>query len=727
MIDSQDDLGPLPQADTNSVLQSISFAALRDALPAHLFVLRHEPGPDAGVDCCVELVVETFYSNMRSQIQVKATKDAKYNPDGSISFAADVSNINYLLAELNSLYVLYVDQTKELRYLWVMDEIMRIEQKTPMWKHQKTVTLRFQHKLDEISHQNIHDRIYVKSKNNRKLQESIYRAGATLDDVIALVASGPRPPTITVHYPEAHADIDSSRDLINDGLFEHAIKSLKNLKAKYWHQYNEREKYRIDIYMGHAHEYLGEIVNAADCYFDAIAHQPSDDEARSLEANGHFLLGNGAKAIELCDRILADSPLSVPGITMKLRAMPDETTYEELIKLIPEDLANSVDILRQVIERGLRLRCFRQAEEKARTAMAQEPDEVGHKRMVAVAVLHDVSSMRNAAAGRNPTELEIRRLHEAEQLLTHCLKFAKRESDIFEIRYNRAEVRLQIGDLNGAETDFRLVSESDSCHPGHVIRHASVLRRQGRLDDTIILLKPYVSAGLNPQLCVLMGQLLGSRNKYGDVDEAIKILRLGMPHARQANIQIRTDMVYMLMLNLSLAKKSVEILDLADNMQEGFVSDAVVMALRIEGTGRSKSMNEASVLANQMLEKLGETPTDAERSIVADVISRLGNFAKALEVIKPTIPMGVHSPEAIGVLEWAANCNDHNYIRELCESFRDSGVWNQQCIGFEAIALIQLRRVEEASKIAQIFISRIENPIEAGNARDFFVEIGVPL
>jgi hypothetical protein len=49
-MDDLDDLGPLPVADDNSVLQTESFKALENALPAEHFVLRPEPQSDAGVD-----------------------------------------------------------------------------------------------------------------------------------------------------------------------------------------------------------------------------------------------------------------------------------------------------------------------------------------------------------------------------------------------------------------------------------------------------------------------------------------------------------------------------------------------------------------------------------------------------------------------------------------------------------------------------------------------------
>ena len=57
---------------------------------------------------------------------MKGRAEKKANLDGSVSYSADVSNIHYLLNGLRPIYVLYIAETKELRYAWVQDEVNRI-------------------------------------------------------------------------------------------------------------------------------------------------------------------------------------------------------------------------------------------------------------------------------------------------------------------------------------------------------------------------------------------------------------------------------------------------------------------------------------------------------------------------------------------------------------------------------------------------------------------------
>jgi hypothetical protein len=178
-MDELNDLGPLPESDDNSVLQAESFKALEVALPTDRFVLREEPQPDAGVDRCIELRISGRYTGMRAHVQVKARAETKINSDGSVSYPADVSNLNYLLNGSSPLYVVYLADRRELRYAWVRDEVNRIERETPGWKSQKTVTLRFNALLDESGLQDIHEGIRREARLDREIHDVLSRAAAT--------------------------------------------------------------------------------------------------------------------------------------------------------------------------------------------------------------------------------------------------------------------------------------------------------------------------------------------------------------------------------------------------------------------------------------------------------------------------------------------------------------------------------------------------------------------
>jgi hypothetical protein len=88
------------------------------------------------------MTIEDF-TNFRAQIQLKGTYEQEVNKDGSVSFSIETSNIRYLWNNLTSIYVLYIEPRKELRFVWLKDEIKRLNEENPDWQNQGEVTLRF--------------------------------------------------------------------------------------------------------------------------------------------------------------------------------------------------------------------------------------------------------------------------------------------------------------------------------------------------------------------------------------------------------------------------------------------------------------------------------------------------------------------------------------------------------------------------------------------------------
>lgn len=113
MTNESDSLGPLPRVDEAAVLQTKSFHALRDRLPAERFIIRDERFEDYGVDLTLEVRAGTHATNCRAQVQLKGRTKCEPNADGSFSLPIEVTNLNYLLNGPCPLYVLYRPETRE--------------------------------------------------------------------------------------------------------------------------------------------------------------------------------------------------------------------------------------------------------------------------------------------------------------------------------------------------------------------------------------------------------------------------------------------------------------------------------------------------------------------------------------------------------------------------------------------------------------------------------------
>jgi hypothetical protein len=171
-------LGPLPIADNNGELQRRSFDAFRAALPTARFLFRDEGTDDAGVDASIELLIDSRYTNLRAQVQLKGTASEENNEDGSISLAVRTATLNYLLNGPSPIFILYIFPRNELRFAWARDERRRLDQANRDWMQQETVTIRFEQPITETSLEEIHLRIRQEAQLQRRIHDQIGRAGA---------------------------------------------------------------------------------------------------------------------------------------------------------------------------------------------------------------------------------------------------------------------------------------------------------------------------------------------------------------------------------------------------------------------------------------------------------------------------------------------------------------------------------------------------------------------
>jgi hypothetical protein len=174
--------GPFPTSGREDELQTASLNALRNLLPPSRFRFRDERVDDMGVDGSIELLIDGKNLNMRSQVQLKGTDSTNFNQDGSLSLQVSTSNLNYLLQGPSPLYVVHINPTDELRFVWARDEAIRIESSNSSWRDQDKVSIRITSPLDVAGLDGIAARIFAETRLMRETITAVLTA-ASIDRV----------------------------------------------------------------------------------------------------------------------------------------------------------------------------------------------------------------------------------------------------------------------------------------------------------------------------------------------------------------------------------------------------------------------------------------------------------------------------------------------------------------------------------------------------------------
>jgi hypothetical protein len=244
-----------PQSDGNDELEEISIDALRIYLPKDKFQLRDERVKDKGVDLSLEIKRNGKFLNFRAQVQAKGTRSTKINKDGSVSLSGvETSNLNYLLSNPISLYILYIEPRKEFRFVWAIDEFKRITNENPEWFKQETVTLRFKDILDSDNLEKIYQHIIRKGTFNKNIDKTLSKSSAA-NVVLQIDAS-----TLAVTDPEQVREelLSNGFRIIMNGYAEAVLEKIGLLKA------NDKEIPKIQIIKAYAEYELGHYQTAKD-------------------------------------------------------------------------------------------------------------------------------------------------------------------------------------------------------------------------------------------------------------------------------------------------------------------------------------------------------------------------------------------------------------------------------------------------------------------------------
>ncbi|HEX8567668.1 MAG TPA: DUF4365 domain-containing protein [Pyrinomonadaceae bacterium] len=277
----------LPKVDENSEIQTNSLDALNSFLPKNRFCLRDERIEDYGVDASLEILENGTATNFRSQIQLKGTRSIEPNKDGSYSLQVDTSNLNYLLNNPISIYILYIEPQNEFRFVWARNEFQRLEEENSDWIKQKTITLRFNNVLDSAKLDEIREQIVKQSLFSRELNETLALAQAP--NVLVEINSN----TLEITDKKEILNLINSFgiNLVNEGYRKEILHKINLLDAE------DKEKSSVLTVRAYAEYYSGRYHTAKETItFLTISSQELSEKDQQivdwLESSCDYRLGN---------------------------------------------------------------------------------------------------------------------------------------------------------------------------------------------------------------------------------------------------------------------------------------------------------------------------------------------------------------------------------------------------------------------------------------------------
>jgi hypothetical protein len=215
-------------------------------------------------------------TNFRSQVQMKGTDglranaggtaEYKVNADGTVSLSVRSASLNHLLNGVCPIYILYVNATGDLWFVWGRDEQKRLQVDRPGWLKQETVTIRFARQLSTQALPKIRDRIIAEGRLSREMHDSLVKT--TVRGAIGISVDTETLRAVTPERAEAVLAA-SGTTIVASGFPDEAIRLFNLLPVQLQHHP------RFQLTCGYAHYTRGRFQAAAGCIAEALAHSGS--------------------------------------------------------------------------------------------------------------------------------------------------------------------------------------------------------------------------------------------------------------------------------------------------------------------------------------------------------------------------------------------------------------------------------------------------------------------
>jgi tetratricopeptide (TPR) repeat protein len=165
-------LDDLPQGGSAHETAQAAETAFRVVIDTFkLFLVQREDRNDYGSDVQIEARDNDAVTNIRAHVQLKGTHSPT-KADGSVSVSVARSNLNYLLAQPDSLYVCFHLPSQRLLARYADDVYREYEHRQEDWTHQGTVTVALTQAFDETFQRQLYSRLLAvgRSARDRRLQ-----------------------------------------------------------------------------------------------------------------------------------------------------------------------------------------------------------------------------------------------------------------------------------------------------------------------------------------------------------------------------------------------------------------------------------------------------------------------------------------------------------------------------------------------------------------------------
>ena len=300
------------------------------------------------------------------------------------------------------------------------------------------------------------------------------------DNVFILNIADTVTTALTIEY---QAELDHSRDLVNNYKPKEALEYLEKLKNRIWSNAAPIVKYRLLTNIGSATLAMNQEEEAAKLFLEALQYNPEDEKSLCNAALGYLLLGQLEEAISFANKVLEKNPVSIRAYSILVQASSDKENLEDIIIKVPEPFRNSKEVAYAIGHLARKKGDLVEAEKWFQIAVDNSKESL-HELEGALGgvILQRVTKGDSVIYGSQLDDSTKEQINKAVQLLTNAWEFVS-DTDFRNFRLtwvvNRSIAKELLGDLHGAIKDIEIALEIEPSNP-IFIKHRAILAYESK-------------------------------------------------------------------------------------------------------------------------------------------------------------------------------------------------------------------------------------------------------
>lgn len=517
--------------------------------------------------------------------------------------------------------------------------------------------------------------------------------------------------TIAVLTPEYQAELDHSRDLLNNYRPKEALEFLEKLNDRVWSTAPSIVKYRLLTNIGSAKLSLNQEREAAQLFIEALQYNPEEEKSLSNAALGYLLLGQLEEARAFANRVIEKNPANSRAYSLIIQTFPETNPLEDIISKIPEPYRTDPEVAYVLGHLARKRGNLYESKRWFEIAVENDIKGLAELRGALGEILIDrVVKEKLSIYGQQLDDSQKDQINKAIELLTYA--WSKIESkDLRNLRItwivNRGLAKRLIGDIVGAIRDIETALDIDPSNPMFIEQRAILAHESNDNEKAITILKAILTSEETPKAPLLLALVLREEDK---IEEAIGIITELLKNNPETSLKEDANI---LLLQLCIAKKDLESArNISDSMRVSNPTDILTLVYTARLSKASGKKDEAISLLMEARKYITDASSAREIIEIADEFYSLKHFEDAAAIYEKIVNKNLNTPLNNRLITSYHRAGEIGKALQICQVLHEKYGPLKYVSEVESAIYEDIGNLPEAKRICEEYLSLFPEDFE---------------